>query len=91
MAKLLIMHSHMLFCFMNGTLMGQGFFTRLLRQRTLLNRSGGVHYNLSEPESIDLLELIRTKNHLMEQSHGGVVSDSGFFYMDHFPLSIKSM
>ena len=59
-------------------------FTRPLRQRTLLNWSGGVHYNLSEPGSMDLLELIRTKYHLMEQNPSGFVSDAGFFL--HGPI-----
>ena len=58
-------------------------FTRPLRQRTLLNWSGGVHYNLKEPGSIDLLESIRTKFHELEQSPNGVISDSGFL---HGPL-----
>ena len=58
-------------------------FTRPLRQRTLLNWSGGVYYNLKDSGSIDLLELIRTKFHEMEQSLNGVISDSGFL---HGPL-----
>ena len=52
--------------------------TRPLRQMTLVNWSGEVHYNLSEPESIDLWELIRTQIHMMEQNPSGVVFDSGF-------------
>ena len=59
-------------------------FTRPLRQRTLLNWSGGIHYSLKEPGSIDLLELIRTKFHELEQNPNNVVSDSGFL---HGPLS----
>ena len=65
-------------------------FTRPLSQRTLLNWSGGTHYRLEEPGSIDLLEMVRTKfiswNKAQQES-----SLTQAFYMDHSARWIRNM
>ena len=48
--------------------MVQPFFTRPLRQRSLLPWTGGVYYSFSDPGSIDFLELARTKYHELEKN-----------------------
>ena len=42
-----------------------------LENHAVVDNGKALHYNLAEPESIDLLELIRTTFHLMEQSPWG--------------------